>query len=141
MKVVRIIGIIVLITLLVLIRMFEADLFYDPLQLFFRTEHSNKLLPDFDLLSLLGNVAYRFFLNTFISLAILWLVFKNISAIKLAAILYIAMFLVLFLLYSFLVNSSEAGNHLFLFYVRRFLIQPIFLLILLPAFYFQLKNN
>ena len=140
MKIVRIVGILVLITLLVLIRMFEADLFYDPLQLFFKTEHSNKVLPDFDLVSMLANVAYRFFLNTLISLGILWWVFKNLSAIKLAGILYIAMFVILFLIYSFLVSSSEAGNHLFLFYVRRFLIQPIFLLLLIPAFYFQKRR-
>jgi exosortase F-associated protein len=31
------------------------------------------------------------------------------------------------------------GGHLALFYVRRFLIQPIFLLLLIPAFYFQKK--
>ena len=39
-----------------------------------------------------------------------------------------------------LLNTSADGDHMALFYVRRFLIQPLFLLLLLPAFYFHKRS-
>lgn len=122
---------------LVCIRMFENTLFYDPLLAFFKTDHSTQGLPELDTFRLLANVAFRFVLNTVISLLILWIVFKKIGVIKISALLYAISFFVLLLLFWYLLGVSEAGNTMLLFYVRRFLIQPIFLLILLPAFYFQ----
>lgn len=122
---------------LVCIRMFENTLFYDPLLAFFKTDHSTQELPELDTFRLLANVAFRFLLNTVISLLILWIVFKKIGVIKLSALLYAISFFVLLLLFWYLLGVTKAGNTMLLFYVRRFLIQPIFLLILLPAFYFQ----
>ncbi len=122
---------------LVCIRMFENTLFYDPLLAFFKTDHNIQGLPELDTFRLLANVAFRFLLNTVISLLILWIVFKKIGVIKMSALLYAISFFVLLLFFWYLLGVSEAGNTMLLFYIRRFLIQPIFLLILLPAFYFQ----
>jgi exosortase F-associated protein len=44
------------------------------------------------------------------------------------------------IVFVFLLESSAAGEHMALFYVRRFLIQPLFLLLLLPAFYFHKRS-
>ncbi|PKA82493.1 exosortase F-associated protein [Ulvibacter sp. MAR_2010_11] len=140
-KPVTILTLLVLATLLVLIRMFEETLFYNPLLYFFKTNHSTQPLPEFDTYKLLANVSLRFLLNTLLSLAILWTVFKEKEVVKLSAILYAFLFVVLIAIFTFLLFNSEAGEHLTLFYVRRFLIQPLFLLILLPAFYFQKKNK
>ena len=52
---------------------------------------------------------------------------------------YIIAFLVLSIGYYFLLRFGMANGYLFTFYVRRFLTHPIFILILLPAFYYQLK--
>lgn len=137
-QVLSIFGILVLVGLLVLIRAFEDSLFYDPLLHFFEKDYKSLPLPPMDNFALQTGIALRFLLNTLVSLAILWLVFKDREIIKLSLILYSLLFAILFLVFSFIIFTSEAQQgHFVLFYVRRFLIQPLFLLILLPAFYFQ----
>lgn len=137
-KYLKIILIVLLAGFLVLIRAFEDSLFYDPLLSFFKGEYSTQPLPEMDGFALQTGIVLRFLMNTLISLAIIWLIFNDRGIFKLSAILYSLLFVVLFLVFSFIIfNSEEVGNHMALFYVRRFLIQPVFLLILLPAFYFQ----
>lgn len=126
-----------LLSLFILFRFFEETLFYDPLLVFFKTDHTTMPLPDFEFGKLLLNLAFRYLLNTAISLAILWVVFTNKSILQFSALLYGILFFILMLTFAVLLVYSEAGDHLALFYVRRFLIQPILLLLLLPAFYAQ----
>ena len=126
--------------LLVLIRVYENDLFYDPFLYFFKLENSPDLLPIFNSIQLLGNIILRFSMNTVLSLAILWVVFKDKGIIFFSLLLYLILFAIIFLTFCYLLFYTDSNNFLALFYVRRFLIQPIFLLILLPAFYFQ-KNR
>ena len=137
---VKIIVLLFLVFLLIMIRHFEDSLFYDPLLSFFKSDYSNSTIPLLNSAKLFANVTLRFVLNTLISLAILWVVFKDRGIINLSGFLYLVFFIVLILVYSYLLFYSETESFLFLFYVRRFLIQPIFLLVLLPAFYFQ-KNS
>lgn len=137
-KALKIVSIVILACFLVLIRTFEDLLFYDPLLEFFKMDYKTLPLPKMDMLRLFMGIVFRFFINTIISLAILWLVFKDKEIIKLSSILYGFLFVVLFVAFSFIVFTSEGTDgHFVLFYVRRFLIQPLFLLLLLPAFYFQ----
>ena len=137
-KLFKIVGIVILAVLLVLIRTYENTLFYDPLLEFFKADYKTMPLPKMDTLALQTGIALRFLMNTIISLAIIWLVFKDKEIIKLSALLYGILFAFLFFAFSFIIyTSNETDGHLVLFYVRRFLIQPLFLLILLPAFYFQ----
>ena len=137
-KSLKIVSIVILACFLVLIRVYEDTLFYDPLLEFFKMDYKTLPLPKMDMPALLIGISFRFFMNTIISLTILWIVFKDREIIKLSAILYVFLFVGLFAAFSFIVSTSEeTHSHLGLFYVRRFLIQPLFLLILLPAFYFQ----
>ncbi len=137
-RILNIVGVLILVLLLVLIRAFEDELFYDPLLDFFKNDYSSLPLPEMDIFALQVSVALRFFINTIISLSILWLVFRDREIIKLSVILYAILFAGFFIAFNFIVFTSEGTtSHLALFYVRRFLIQPLFLLILLPAFYFQ----
>ena len=138
-RIYKIVIVVLLLGLLILIRGFEDSLFYDPLLAFYKSIHGNQTLPEFDTFKLLTHIAFRYALNTFISLVILWTIFQDKDVIKLSMILYIVLFILLFIVFWFLISSSEAGQDLTLFYVRRFLIQPLFLLILIPAFYFQKK--
>lgn len=134
----KILGIAILCILLMLIRAFEDVLFYDPLLEYFKTDYKSLPLPQMDKLQLQLGVLFRFALNTIISLFIVWIVFRDREIIKLSLVLYGVLFLALFIVFSFIINLSDGGTDQFLlFYVRRFLIQPLFLLILLPAFYFQ----
>jgi exosortase F-associated protein len=137
-KLLNILGIVALTSFLVLIRAFEHALFYDPLLLFFEVNYKSMPLPTMDTFALQTGIALRFLLNTIISLAIIWLVFKDKEIIKLSLLLYSLLFVLFFMIFSFIIfTSEESSGHFVLFYVRRFLIQPLFLLILLPAFYFQ----
>lgn len=131
-------GIVILTGLLVLIRAYEDSLFYDPLLNFFKADYKHMPLPTMDSFALQTGIVLRFLLNTLISFAVLWILFRDKEIIKLSAILYSLLFIVLFMAFSFIIfTAKDTPGHFILFYVRRFLIQPLFLLILLPAFYFQ----
>lgn len=123
--------------LIICIRFFEDDLFYDPFLTFFKTDFQNKSLPNVDALQLILNLFLRYFTNALLSMAIIYLLFLNKTHVKVALVLYLVLFVLLLIIFSYLLFVSENPNYLVLFYVRRFLIQPVLLLLLIPAFYFQ----
>ncbi len=139
-KVSKIGWVIVLTILLILVRFFEGEMFYDPLFSYFKSDYSNLPIPEMNSMKFIGNIILRFFINTIISLAIIWVLFNDKEIIKLSTIIYIAFFVILFITLIYLLFFSETKNVFAIFYVRRFLIQPLLLLVLVPAFYFQ-KNN
>lgn len=124
-----------LVVLLVVIRMYEEELFYDPFMHFFQgcLDENPKLFPG----HWYTNVVLRFLANTLISLAIIYVVFEKKSSVRFSALLYAAFFIVLFPLFIYLMERVEREDYLAVFYVRRFLVQPILLLLLLPALYYQ----
>lgn len=129
-----------LILLLVSVRLFENQLFYDPFLTFFRSSSSTNALPIVDVLKLFFSYLFRYFLNTIISLSIIYMLFKNKSLIKFTSFLYLIFFIVLISLFFIVYQYFAQTNKMTLFYIRRFLIQPIFLLLFIPAFYFQKKS-
>lgn len=134
----KISAIAILVLLLILIRAYEDLLFYDPLLNFFKMDYKTLPLPQMDTFAMQTGIVLRFLMNTLISLAIIWVVFRDKEIIEVSSLLYSLLFVILFMVFSFIIFSSEGtASHFVLFYVRRFLIQPLFLLILLPAFYFQ----
>lgn len=126
---------ILLVSLLVVIRMFEETLFFDPFMYFFQgcLCEEPQLFPGHWYL----NVALRYIVNTIISLAILYVVFLRKGPVKFAAVLYLILFLILFPLFVYLMQRVEADAYMPVFYVRRFLVHPVLILLLLPAFYYQ----
>lgn len=129
-------GIILLLILLVCVRLFQDRLFYDPLIAFFKAD--DKALPQMDTMQLLLSLLFRYALNTVFSLGILWLVFKDRGIIRLSAILYSVFFVLLIV--AFIISINMDSPHLLaIFYIRRFLIQPLFLILFIPAFYYQKK--
>ncbi|MGK0386373.1 MAG: exosortase F-associated protein [Patiriisocius sp.] len=130
------VGVLILF-LMVAIRTYEGTLFYDPLLSFFKTNHTVLPLPEMHIPKLIAFTMLRFLMNTILSLALLWVVFKKRMVIKLSIVLYAMLFACLLILFIILLCIDTEAPHRILFYVRRFLIQPLFLLVLLPAFYFQ----
>jgi len=126
-----------------LIRVFENELFYDPFIKFYKQFHFVKSPPNFEFSKIILNTFFRYFLNTILSIGILHVAFKKKEVIQFSIAIYSIAFIVLISLY--IITISNLNNELFqiLFYIRRFLIQPIFILILLPAFYYQriIKNK
>lgn len=125
---------------LALIRTYEGDWFYDPFLDYFRGNNQNKPYPETQGFRLFLNLFLRYFLNAVLSLAIIQVLFRNREFLKLAAFLYTVFFVILIIVFFLVLYNTENAN-LVLFYVRRFLIQPIFILLFLPAFYLQTKSK
>lgn len=134
-------GIIVLVILLALIRMFEKQLFYDPFLFYFEGDYMKLPLPEFDGLQLFFGLSFRFLLNTILSLGILYFLFKDREMIEFVSILYLFLFVVLIVAFFCILHFFKNQENLLLFYVRRFLIQPLFLILFVPAFYYQKLKN
>lgn len=126
----------ILFSLLVLVRFFENDLFYDPYLAFFQSDYLYMDSPKLEVFKVTCHTACRYIINTIISLGILYLFFKDKSIIKFSVIVYGIAFMILIGLYLYLIINPKQDDYYMLFNIRRFLIQPIFLLLLLPAFYY-----
>lgn len=129
----------VLIFALILVRAFESKLFYDPFLEFFHGESQNKPLPEYDSLKLFFGLFFRYLLNSVITISIIYLLFKETSIVKLSAFLLVVFFIILIAALFLILNVSSQPDYLYVFYIRRFLIQPLFLILFVPAFYYQRK--
>ncbi|MBA4154250.1 exosortase F system-associated protein [Flavobacterium sp.] len=126
---------------LIFIRLYETQLFYDPFLVYFKNDYLNLPFPEYDTFLLLLNLISRYFFNTFFSLAIIFLLFKDFQLTKFAAFLYFFFFIILIFLFFGVLSFFDEQSNFLLFYVRRFLIQPLFLVLFIPAFYFQKKQS
>jgi exosortase F-associated protein len=129
-----------LIVLLALVRGFENQLFYDPFLEYFKKDFNSLALPFYDVTQLFLGLLFRYTINMVLSLAILYVIFKEIEMIQFTSILYGFFFLVLMIAF-FMVLTYGGEYKEALFYIRRFLIQPIFLILFIPAFYYQKKGD
>ncbi|OMP31666.1 exosortase F system-associated protein [Mangrovimonas sp. DI 80] len=136
-KVTKYILIVILIGLLVLIRFFENELFYDPYLLFFKNDYLYMDNPRQEVFKLTLSTTLRYVLNSIISLGILFVTFKDWSIVKFSALMYAIAYVILIGLFLYFVLSPKQSQYYLFFNIRRFLIQPIGLLLLLPAFYYQ----
>lgn len=137
LKAVNIIALVVLGILLVLIRFFEDSLFYDPYLTFFQNDYLYLDSPRREVIKLVAFTTLRYVLNSVISLGILYVVFKDKSIIKFSAIIYSIAFSVLILLFLYFIANPKQEEYYLFFNIRRFLIQPLLLILLLPAFYYN----
>ena len=127
--------------LLILVRLFEDILFYDPYLTFFQNDYLYIDSPRREVLKLTVFTTLRYLLNTSISLGVLYLVFKDKSVVKFSAIIYAMAFVVLISIYLYFVINPRQEDYYLFFNMRRFLIQPNILMLLLTEFYYhKLKN-
>lgn len=130
-----------LVLLLVLIRAFENQLFYDPLLDFFKKDFTKLPLPSFNSIELFFGLLFRYTLNTAISLGIIYVLFQETAMVKFALVVYYFFFMILIVAFFFIIYFASEHNNWVLFYVRRFLIQPILVLLFVPGFYYQKLNK
>ncbi|MGO4912310.1 exosortase F system-associated membrane protein [Leeuwenhoekiella sp. W20_SRS_FM14] len=142
-KIVLVLVVGFLFLILVAMRYFQQHLFYDPLLIFFEKDYLNsESLPQLDIFKMLFSISIRFWINSIISICILKLLFRENELLKILILIYGVIFGLLIIAFYFLIAQYQVSFELPLFYVRRFLIQPMLLLILLPAFYYQkLRSN
>ena len=142
-KWIRYLGVAVLIFGLILVRKYEDNLFYDPFLAFFKGDFLNKEFPEYDLARISIHIIFRYLLNSILTLGIIGLLFWSWKYVKFTALVLLGFLLILLPLYLFMIESEFSIGENLGFYIRRFLIQPMVLLILIPAFYYQkfLKNQ
>ncbi|TDP03771.1 exosortase F system-associated membrane protein [Flavobacterium sp. 245] len=121
------------------IRTFEKSLFYDPFLEYFETDFKNLPYPEVDAFKLFFGLFSRYFFNTILSLILIYVLFRDVEIFKFSVFLYLFFLVILFVAFFVILNYFPNANWL-LFYVRRFIIQPIFVLLFIPAFYYQSQN-
>lgn len=137
----RIVQLIFLVVLLALVRAFENELFYDPFLAFFKQDFTNLSLPKVDSFLLFLGLLFRYALNTALSLGVIYIIFQEVTMVKFALVLYCFFFLISTIAFFYIVLFTTENYNWILFYVRRFLIQPIFLLLFIAGFYYQKLSN
>lgn len=133
---IKYILILMLLGLLVLIRVFENQLFYDPYLLFFKNDYLYIDFPRREVLKLTFFTSLRYILNSIISIGIIYVFFKDRSIVKFSALVYVIAYIILVLIFLYFVVNPRQEDYYLFFNFRRFLIQPVLLLLLLPAFYY-----
>ena len=121
---------------LILVRKFEDVLFYDPFIKYFHFVGHSKFL-EIDLPKLTASLMVRYLINTLLTVLIIWFIFWKKSYVKFSIIIMIIGLIILLPIYNYLISTQFSSGEMVFFYVRRFLIQPMFLLILVPCFYYQ----
>jgi exosortase F-associated protein len=129
----------ILFGLLVLVRAFSEDIFYDPFINYFKGAYLDQPIPAYSTFKLWSYIFFRYLINAVISLMIIYVAFQKKGLVRFSIKFYTAAFIVLGIVYFALLQFEMINGYLFTFYVRRFLIHPVFVLILLPAFYYQKK--
>lgn len=133
--------IVILLVLLFLIRAYEMDLFYDPLIVYFQNDYLYKTMPEINTWHLVVDMLFRYTLNSLITIAIIYLIFRKKKYVKFTGSFLMIAFMLLIFVFVLQLRDEFRSGYLFPFYVRRFIIQPLFLLLLLPAFYYQKLRN
>ena len=119
------------------IRVVEDRLFYDPFLEYFHQVNKVDGFPDFIWSKLIVHHLFRFLLNLFFSLIIVHFIFKNKDWTIQAGVLILIVFGITFPIYLFCVYQKFEVGYLISFYMRRFVIQPIILLLIIPMFYYR----
>ena len=136
---IKIFASIIIVLCFVLIRALEASLFYDPFLQYFESDFIGAPFPNVDVFRLFCNLLFRFALNTVLSLMLIYVLFKDLEILKFTGYLFLFFFLVLFSMFFIIIQYFQDSSWV-LFYVRRFIIQPLLVLLFIPAFYYQLQN-
>jgi exosortase F-associated protein len=136
-KLTRYIFVVILFFMLVAIRGFEDVLFYDPYLNFFENDYLYVDSPRREVAKLVLYTTFRFLLNTLASLGILFLIFKDKTIIKFSVLIYVVAYILLLIPFLYFVINPKQEDYYLFFNIRRFLIQPILLILLLPAFYYH----
>ena len=119
------------------VRVVEEQAFYDPFIDFFHQASKGAVFPDFEWGKLTLSHFFRFFLNLFFSAIIVQALFSNKKWTVQAVVLIGIVFLITFPIYLYCVSTKFEIGYLFSFYIRRFVIQPLILLLIIPLFYYR----
>lgn len=119
------------------VRMMGDRLFYDPFLDYFHLANKDAVFPDFVWFKLVLNYLFRFLLNLILSAVVVHFIFRNKQWTVQAMVLMLIVFAITFPLYLYAISTKFEIGYLFSFYMRRFVIQPLSLLLIIPMFYYR----
>ncbi len=137
----RIALILLLFLALVMVRAFEQNLFYDPFIKYFEDDFLHAPIPKFSGSKLLISMTFRYALNSIISVLAIQVAFQNRDFTIFSVKFFVLAYFILMITFLIILKGELAHGYLFAFYIRRFLIHPLFVLLLLPAFYYKQLNS
>ncbi|SEW41256.1 exosortase F-associated protein [Chryseobacterium wanjuense] len=123
------------------VRALEDRIFYDPFLTYFHEADKKLAFPSFEWGKLILNYLFRFILNLFFSCLIIYFWFKNKEWTIQGAVLITIIFAITFPIYLYCIYDQFEIGYLFSFYMRRFVIQPLILLLIIPMFYYRKQMN
>lgn len=123
------------------VRMVESEIFYDPFLKYFHEANKQIAIPEFVWFKLIFNHLFRFLLNVFFSAIILQAFFNLKKWTIQGIVLMVLVFTITFALYLYCLHTKLEIGYLFTFYMRRFVIQPIILLLIIPLFYYRKQKK
>ena len=123
--------------LLIAIRFYEKQFFDDGLIVFFQHDYLKNDLPPISIVKSFVIDSVRYWLNTILSITILYLYFKQAGLLKFLFFVYAVAYVLDILLLFVAFQNYQAGEYILLFYTRRFMIQPFLLFLLIPALWYQ----
>lgn len=121
---------------LVLVYVFQRDLFFDPFENLI-IDPQNPQLPDFNKASYIFSKVLRFVLNDFFSLLVIWGLFGNKSYLRFAIFVFLIGFIVLLPMYIIGVLFFFSETFFILNHLHRIVLNPVLMMLLIPAFYYQ----
>lgn len=117
---------------LIAVRLFERQWFPEVFQDYFGSGHYlNEALPPVGF-SDIFSMMFRYAVNSVFSIVLLYIWFPDRPLIRMVIRIYLYAGLFLFILLMGAIWLYRPGHYIFLFYVRRFLIQPLLLFVLVP---------
>ncbi|MFZ4930705.1 exosortase F system-associated membrane protein [Chryseobacterium sp. Mn2064] len=137
MKILNWLLVIVGICGLIGVRVLENTIFYDPFLGYFHEATQNMEFPSFDWGKLIVSHVFRFVLNLFFSCLIIYGLFKSKGWTFQGGVMIGIVFLISLPIYLYCIYDRFEIGYLFSFYMRRFVIQPLIILLLVPMFYYR----
>ena len=122
---------------LVGVRILEDQLFYDPFLGYFHEANKNIEFPPFEWSRLVAGHLFRFGLNLLFSCLIIYGLFKNKQWTFQGVVIMVIVFAIAFPIYLYCIDDRFQIGYLFSFYMRRFVIQPLIILLIVPMFYYR----
>ncbi|SDQ36787.1 exosortase F-associated protein [Chryseobacterium soldanellicola] len=122
---------------LISVRALEDSIFYDPFLNYFHEADKSLAFPSFEWGRLIIGHIFRFILNLIFSCLIIHFLFKNKEWTIQGALLIAIIFFITFPIYLYCIYNRFEIGYLFSFYMRRFVIQPLILLLIIPMFYYR----
>lgn len=134
------VGILLSIVALIAMRWVGKLYFNDPLIPFFElADYSNAPFPKIDWSSYFFQLEIRYLINSTLSIAILLLLFQRKGLLAFLTVIFLSVGLLSSILLGYQLLHQD--NYTLLLFARRIMMHPIVLLTLVPALFFQLRQE